>query len=155
MHLTGKPSFHVPVTVIVSFGIWFSIDLFVFIQYSYRFVLYNANSARLYSQLCCRDFMFYICYMYLFMYASVQHDFQITSCSLCIIVTWRVPLVEQELLYFRNTWVHFLRFFSGSCCSITSFLYSVLLMIVCPFVFFSYVTLEKLQVRQQCIGHSI
>ena len=54
----------------------------------------------------------------------------------CIIrVSRRVPQVNQGILL--NTLVHpVFIFLSGSCCSIFSFIYSVLYIIVFPFVFF-------------------
>jgi hypothetical protein len=51
-----------------------------------------------FSCLFCRWFMSYLCYLYLFMYTGVQHDFHIRWCSCPPTLTWRVPLVEQELL---------------------------------------------------------
>jgi len=39
--------------------------------------------------------MFYLCYLYLFTYNGVQHDFHITICLCCLIVTQRVSLIEQ------------------------------------------------------------
>jgi hypothetical protein len=51
-----------------------------------------------FSHLFRREFTFYWCYMYLFTYTCVQHDFHIRWYSCCLQVTWQVPLVEQELL---------------------------------------------------------
>ena len=55
-------------------------------------------SIRLDAHLICREFMFYLCYLYLSTYASVQHDFYIRWCSCRSTVTQRVSLVEHELL---------------------------------------------------------
>ena len=55
-------------------------------------------------QLCCREFMFYWCYLYLFTYTGVQHDFPIRWCSCCLTVTRRVPHVKQELLTLPELW---------------------------------------------------
>ena len=52
----------------------------------------------LFSCLFCRWFMFYICYLYLFMYTGVQHDFHIRWCLCRLTVIWLVSHVEQELL---------------------------------------------------------
>ena len=41
--------------------------------------------------------MFYFCYVYLFTYADVQHDFHVISCSCRLTVTRRVSHVEQKL----------------------------------------------------------
>ena len=43
-------------------------------------------------------FMFYLCYLYLFKYTGVQHDFHIRWCSCRLTVAWRVSHVKQELL---------------------------------------------------------
>jgi hypothetical protein len=51
----------------------------------------------------CMGFCF-ICYLYLFTYIGVQHDFHITRCLCRLIVTRWVPLVEQKP--FQKTWVH-------------------------------------------------
>jgi len=42
--------------------------------------------------------MFYLCYLYLFMYTGVQHDFHIIDCSCRFTVTQQVSHTEQELL---------------------------------------------------------
>ena len=54
----------------------------------------------LFSCLFCRWFTFYIpvCYLYLFMYTGVQHDFHIRWCLCRLTVIWLVSHVEQELL---------------------------------------------------------
>ena len=62
---------------------------------------------------------FYLCHFYLFSYTGVQHDFM--WCMIC----W--PFRNTPALYW------------GSCCSIISFLYNVLWVIVCPFCDFSLV----------------
>ena len=41
--------------------------------------------------------MFYLCYLYIFMYTSVKHDFHIRRSSCRLPVTRRVSLIEQEL----------------------------------------------------------
>jgi hypothetical protein len=45
-----------------------------------------------------REFMFYLCYLYLFTYTGVQHDFHIRLCLCGLAVTWQVSHVQQELL---------------------------------------------------------
>ena len=45
---------------------------------------------RLDSHLCCRGFVFYLYYLYLFTYTGVQHDFHIRLCSYRLTVTRRV-----------------------------------------------------------------
>jgi hypothetical protein len=40
-------------------------------------------------------FMFYICYLYIFTYTGVQHDFNIIWCSRRLAGKRRVPLVDQ------------------------------------------------------------
>jgi hypothetical protein len=42
--------------------------------------------------------IFHLCYLYLFTYTIVQHDFHIKWCSCRLTVTRRVSLMEQELL---------------------------------------------------------
>ena len=62
------------------------------------------------SHLFCRGFIFYLCYLYLFKYTGIQLYVHITSWSCCLTVTWWVPLVEQELLTLRITFVFVLPF---------------------------------------------
>ena len=45
----------------------------------------------------CREFMFYLCYLHLFTYSCVQHDFPIIYYSCGVTVTQHVPLLEPEL----------------------------------------------------------
>ena len=54
--------------------------------------------AKIDSHLFCTGFMFYLCYLYLFTYTGVQHDFNIRWCSCRLTVTWQMSHVEQELL---------------------------------------------------------
>jgi hypothetical protein len=49
----------------------------------------------------CREFMSYLCCLYLFTHTSVQHDFYVRWFSCLLSATWQVSLVEQELLTFR------------------------------------------------------
>jgi hypothetical protein len=65
--------------------------------------------------------MVYLCYLYLFTYSGVQHDFQIRWDSCRLTITWWVSHVIQELLPFRSTYGH-PRFQWGSSCSIISFM---------------------------------
>jgi len=46
----------------------------------------------------CREFMFYLCYLYLFTYTGVQHDFHIRLCLYRLAVTRQVSHVQQEML---------------------------------------------------------
>ena len=41
--------------------------------------------------------MFYLCYLYLFTYTCVQHDFHIRWCSCSRTVTQSMPIVKQDL----------------------------------------------------------
>jgi hypothetical protein len=66
-----------------------------------------------------KGFMFYLCYLYLFMYTGMEQDFHIRWCSCHLKVAWQVPLVELELLTLLHNLV---------------FMYSILT-IVCLFVF--------------------
>jgi hypothetical protein len=54
----------------------------------------------------------------------------VTMTGFWTIITRRLSLVEQEILQFRNNWVHD-GFYWGPCCSMFSFLCSIL----CPFFF--------------------
>jgi hypothetical protein len=49
-------------------------------------------------RLFCLGVMFYLCYLYLFKYTGVRHDFHVRWCSCHLKVTWQVWHVEQELL---------------------------------------------------------
>ena len=49
-----------------------------------------------------RGFMLHLCYSYLFTSTFVQHNFYIRWWSCRLSVTWRVSLVEQELLIFSS-----------------------------------------------------
>ena len=69
----------------------------------------------------CRWIMVYLCYLYLFTYSGVQHDFQIRWDSCRLTITWWVSHVIQELLPFRSTYGH-PRFQWGSSCSTISFM---------------------------------
>ena len=55
-------------------------------------------------------------------FRSFPHSWLMTM--FVTIVTWWVPLVEQEILTFRSTWVH-PGFYRGSCYSIFSFMGNV------------------------------
>jgi hypothetical protein len=77
---------------------------------------------RLYSHLFCRKFMFYWCYLYLFMYTGVQQDFHISWCSCRLTVTQQVSHVELEQLPFLEPefttvflWGSFFSVFSFMC----------------------------------------
>jgi hypothetical protein len=52
---------------------------------------------RLNFHLCCREFMFYLCYLYLLTYTGVQHDFHMTSEN--VFSDWLTSLVT----FFDNT----------------------------------------------------
>jgi len=67
----------------------------------------------------CGGFMLYLCYLYLFTYTGVQHDFHIRRCSCPLAVTRGVSHVEQEMLTLpeyltspsvlvRSVWLDFL-----------------------------------------------
>ena len=43
--------------------------------------------------------MFYLCYLLLFTYTGVQHDFHIRFCSYRLTVTRQVSYVKQELSF--------------------------------------------------------
>ena len=58
---------------------------------------------RLDSHLFCMEFMFYLCYLYLFTYTGLQHDFRITIYSCLLTVTRQVSLVECEVFIFFRT----------------------------------------------------
>ena len=45
----------------------------------------------------CMGFMFYVCYLYLFMCTGVHYDFHVRWC-LCLTVTWWVSHMEEELI---------------------------------------------------------
>ena len=60
--------------------------------------VFKRCSVRLNFHLFCREFMFYLCYMYLFTYTGVQYELYIRWCPCWLTVTRRVSLAEQELL---------------------------------------------------------
>ena len=60
-------------------------------------VRYAFHDVRLDSHLFWREFMFYLCCLYLFTHTSVQHDFHVRWFSCLLPATWQVSLVEQEL----------------------------------------------------------
>ena len=65
-----------------------------------------------YFHLLFRGFMLYLCYLNVFTYTDIQHDVNIRRCSCRLAITWRVPLVVQELLTLPNH-VSSLPVFSG------------------------------------------
>jgi hypothetical protein len=50
----------------------------------------NSEAGTAYFLLFCLEFMFYLCYLYLFTYIDVKHDFHIRWCSCRLTVTRRV-----------------------------------------------------------------
>ena len=56
--------------------------------------------------------MFYLCYLYLFMHTGVLHYFPIIWCSPCLTVTRQMSYVEQELLTLTENWSSS-QFFNG------------------------------------------
>ena len=88
------------------------------------------NHVQFASTLICffREFMIYLCYLYIFTHTVVQHTFNLRWCSCGLTVTRRVALEEQELLNLpRHP-----RFE----CSNISCLCNALYIIACPFVLF-------------------
>lgn len=59
---------------------------------------YQRCSPCLYSDLCCKGFVFYTCYLYLFTYSDAPRYFHFIWCSCHLAVTRRVSLAELELL---------------------------------------------------------
>jgi len=55
------------------------------------------------SFLFCRGFMFYLCYLYLFIHTGNQHDFHCRWCSRHLTVTWRCHLYKRN---FHSICVH-------------------------------------------------
>jgi hypothetical protein len=51
----------------------------------------------LFTPICCVGGSCFICYLYLFTFTGVQHDFHLTWCSCLLAITRRVSLVKQEL----------------------------------------------------------
>jgi hypothetical protein len=104
----------------------------------------------------CRGFVLCSCYLYLFTYTVVQHDFHSIWCLCLSIVTRRVSHVEQELLtLLEHLSLYRARFVGAPCYSIISFLYIVLNIIVCPFStnFFEISTCLCIK-KQTCLLHT-
>ena len=58
--------------------------------------LYN-DDLFVFTPICCVGGSCFICYLYLFTFTGVQHDFHLTWCSCLLTTTRRVSLVKQEL----------------------------------------------------------
>ena len=58
--------------------------------------LYN-DDLFVFTPICCVGGSCFICYLYLFTFTGVQHEFHLTWCSCLLAITRRVSLVKQEL----------------------------------------------------------
>ena len=82
-------------------GIRFVINLDITKVYYLKLKLMGRYSVRPYPSppphVFCMRLRFYRWYLYLFTHTDVQHEFHIAWISCRLSVTWRVPLMEQEL----------------------------------------------------------